>query len=63
MLAVMPLLISFCFVSPSSAFFYIGMAAGMFSVNSFYSPAFSTVQDLTPVRLRGVMTGLLISRL
>ena len=60
MLAVMPLLVSFRFVSPSSAFFYIGMAAGMFSVSSFYGPAFSTVQDLTPVRLRGVMTGLLL---
>jgi MFS family permease len=60
MLAVTPLLISFRFVDPSSALFYIGMAAGMFSVSSFYGPAFSTVQDLTPVRLRGVMTGLLL---
>ena len=60
MLAVTPLLISFRFVEPSSALFYIGMAAGMFSVSSFYGPAFSTVQDLTPVRLRGVMTGLLL---
>jgi MFS family permease len=60
MLGVTPLLISFRFVEPSSALFYIGMAAGMFSVSSFYGPAFSTVQDLTPVRLRGVMTGLLL---
>ena len=48
MLAVTPLLILFRFVEPSSALFYIGMAAGMFSVSSFYGPAFSTVQDLTP---------------
>ena len=60
MLFITPLLISFRFVSPSSALFYVGMAAGMFSVSSFYGPAFSTVQDLTPVRLRGVMTGLLL---
>mgnify|MGYP000707306952 FL=1 len=60
MLAVTPLLILFRFVEPSSGLFYIGMAAGMFSVSSFYGPAFSTVQDLTPVRLRGVMTGLLL---
>ncbi len=60
MLGVAPLLVSFRFVSPSSPLFYIGMAAGMFSVSSFYGPAFSTVQDLTPVRLRGVMTGLLL---
>ena len=32
----------------------------MFSVSSFYGPTFSTLQDLTPVRLRGVMTGLLL---
>ncbi|MGB2566471.1 MAG: MFS transporter, partial [Porticoccaceae bacterium] len=60
MLGVTPLLISFRFVDPSSALFYIGMAAGMFSLSSFYGPAFSTVQDLTPVQLRGVMTGLLL---
>ncbi|MDG0971337.1 MAG: MFS transporter [Porticoccaceae bacterium] len=60
MLCITPLLIGFRFVSPSSALFYVGMAAGMFSVSSFYGPAFSTVQDLTPVRLRGVMTGLLL---
>jgi MFS family permease len=60
MIAVTPLLITFRFVDPSSALFYVGMAAGMFSVSSFYGPAFSTVQDLTPVRLRGVMTGLLL---
>ena len=60
MLCITPLLISFRFVSPSSSLFYIGMAAGMFSVSSFYGPAFSTVQDLTPARLRGVMTGLLL---
>jgi len=60
MLGLTPLLISFRFVSPSSVMFYVAMAAGMFSVSSFYGPAFSTVQDLTPVRLRGVMTGLLL---
>ena len=60
MLCITPLLIGFRFVSPSSPLFYIGMAAGMFSLSSFYGPAFSTVQDLTPVRLRGVMTGLLL---
>ena len=36
------------------------MPAGMFSVSLFYDPAFLTVQDLTPVRLREVMTGLLL---
>jgi len=40
--------------------FYVDMAASMFSVSSFYGPAFLTLQDLTPVRLREVMTGLLL---
>ena len=40
MLCITPLLIGFRFVSPSSALFYVGMAAGMFSVSSFYGPAF-----------------------
>ena len=60
MLMLTPLLVSYRFVPASSVLFYVGMAAGMFSVSSFYGPAFSTVQDLTPVRLRGVMTGLLL---
>ena len=60
MLGNVPLLVSYRFVDPSSSLFYIGMAAGMFSISSFFGPAFSTVQDLTPVRLRGVMSGLLI---
>ena len=60
MLGTVPLLVSYRFVDPSSSLFYIGMAAGMFSISSFFGPAFSTVQDLTPVRLRGVMSGLLL---
>lgn len=60
MLGMMPLIISFRFVSPDSPLFFIGMAGGMFMISTFYGPAFSTVQDLTPVRLRGVMTGLLL---
>ena len=60
MVFMMPLMVSFRFVSPDSTLFFIGMASGMFMVSAFYGPAFSTVQDLTPVFLRGVMTGLLL---
>ena len=60
MVFMMPLIVSFRFVSPDSPLFFIGMASAMFTVSAFYGPAFSTVQDLTPVRLRGVMTGLLL---
>jgi len=60
MVVIAPLTIGYRFADPSSPFFYIGLATALFSVSSFYGPAFSTVQDITPVRLRGLMTGLLL---
>jgi MFS family permease len=60
MLAVAPLTLAFRFASPESPMFFIALAFALFSVSSFYGPAFSTVQDLTPVRLRGLMTALLL---
>ena len=60
MLLVAPLTLAFRFASPESPMFFIALAFALFSVSSFYGPAFSTVQDLTPVRLRGLMTALLL---
>ena len=60
LMPVMPVMASFCFVLPDSTLFFIGMASGMFMASAFYRPAFSTVQDLTLVRLHGVTTGLLL---
>ena len=60
MLLVAPLTLAFRFTSPESPMFFIALAFALFSVSSFYGPAFSTVQDLTPVRLRGLMTALLL---
>ena len=60
MLLVAPLTLAFRFASPDSPMFFIALAFALFSVSSFYGPAFSTVQDLTPVRLRGLMTALLL---
>jgi len=60
MVVIAPLTIGYRFADPSSPFFYIGLATALCSVSSFYGPAFSTVQDITPVRLRGLMTGLLL---
>jgi len=60
MLVVAPLTLAFRFASPESPMFFIALAFALFSVSSFYGPAFSTVQDLTPVRLRGLMTALLL---
>ena len=60
MIAVTPLTIGYRFASPDSIIFFIGMSFALFSLSSFYGPAFSTVQDLTPVRLRGIMTAVLL---
>lgn len=56
----LPLMVPFRFVSPDSPLFFIGMASAMFMISAFYGPVFSAIQDLTPVRLRGLMTGLLL---
>lgn len=59
-LAIVPLLISYRFVAPESPLFYIAMCAGFVSFTAFYGPVFSTVQDLSPAKLRGVSTALLL---
>ena len=60
MLCVTPLLVSYRFVSADSPLFYIGMCAGFVSFTAFYGPVFSTVQDLSPTKLRGVTTAILL---
>ncbi|MBY6188898.1 MFS transporter [Microbulbifer agarilyticus] len=60
MLVLAPLLLGYRLVDPSSPFFYIGMCTGLFLMSVFYGPAFSTIQDLSPVRMRARMTALLL---
>jgi len=60
MITIAPLTVGYRFASPESPIFYLGMCMALFSVSSYYGPAFSTVQDLTPPRLRGVMTAVLL---
>ncbi len=60
LLAVTPLMISYRFVAPDSPLFYIGMCAGFLSYTAFYGPVFSTVQDLSPAKLRGISTAILL---
>jgi len=60
MLALTPLLLGYRLVEPSSPFFYIGMCTGLFLMSAFYGPAFSTIQDLSPVRMRARMTAILL---
>jgi MFS family permease len=60
LLIITPFFISFRFVSPDSPLFYVGMCAGFLSLTAFYGPVFSTVQDLSPTKLRGVTTAVLL---
>ncbi|MCA0901206.1 spinster family MFS transporter [Microbulbifer agarilyticus] len=60
MLVLAPLLLGYRLVDPSSPFFYIGMCTGLFLMSVFYGPAFSTIQDLSPTRMRARMTALLL---
>ena len=60
LLAVTPLMVSYRFVEPGSFLFYMGMSMGFLSFTAFYGPVFSTVQDMSPAKLRGVTTAILI---
>ena len=60
MLFITPLTVSYRYVSPDNPLFYIGMSAGFVSVLAYYGPVFSTVQNLTPARLRGSMTAVVL---
>ncbi len=60
MLALIPFILSYRYAAPDSPLFFIGMSAGFVSLMAFYGPVFSTVQDLTPMRLRGSMTAVLL---
>ncbi len=60
MLCMAPLTLGYRLVDASSPFFYLGMCAGFVSFTAFYGPVFSTVQDLSPPRMRGLTTAMLI---
>jgi len=60
MLALTPLLLGYRLVEPSSPFFYVGMCTGFFLMSAFYGPAFSSIQDLSPARMRARMTAILL---
>ncbi|CAH0990676.1 Hexuronate transporter [Sinobacterium norvegicum] len=60
MLVLTPLLLGYRLADPSSSFFYIGMCAGFFLMSAFYGPAFSTIQDLSPAKMRARMTAILL---
>ena len=60
MVVVLPFMVGYRISDPGSDVFYIGMGAGFLVLTVFFGPAFSTIQDLTPPRLRGVTTAVLL---
>ncbi|ARN75272.1 spinster family MFS transporter [Oceanicoccus sagamiensis] len=60
MLVITPFTIGYRFAESDSIIFYMGMSAGFLFMSSFYGPAFSTAQDLSPVAMRGTVAGLLL---
>ncbi len=60
MLVITPFTVGYRIADPSSIVFFIGMGAGFLFMSSFYGPAFSTAQDLSPVNMRGTVAGLLL---
>lgn len=60
MLVMTPLLIGYRFSEGGSLVFYMGMCTGFLLMSAFYGPAFSTIQDLSPVHMRGKMAALLL---
>jgi MFS family permease len=59
-LALTPLGFVYRLADPSSAWFWIGIAAGFFQLGTFYGPTFSTVQELVPPQIRATVVALYI---
>lgn len=60
LLAIAPFIAAYRWSAPDSPLFWLGMGSGFLMLVVFYGPTFSTVQDLSPPKLRGVMTAFLL---
>ncbi len=55
MLVLVPIGFAYRLVDPNSWFFWFAIFCGFFQLGSFYGPTFSTVQELTPPRVRSTV--------
>ena len=55
MMALVPIGIAYRLVDPDSWLFWFAIFCGYFQLGSFYGPTFSTVQELTPPRIRSTV--------
>ena len=52
-----PLMLAYRFVTPGSALFFVGMAAGFILPLASYGPSLALIQGLTPASMRSTITG------
>ncbi len=50
-----PINIAYRLVEPDTIWFWLGVGMGFFVVGSFYGPTFSTVQELSPAKVRSTI--------
>ncbi|MGH0031618.1 MAG: spinster family MFS transporter [Myxococcota bacterium] len=60
MLLLAPFNIAYRLVPPDTVWFYAGIFIGYFGLGAFYGPTFSTVQELSPPRVRATVVAFYI---
>jgi sugar phosphate permease len=55
-LFIMPMMLAYRFIDPTSVFFMVCMFLAFFQLGCFYGPVFGTIQELVPTYLRGTIT-------
>ena len=57
---IMPVMLAYRLVDPSSPFFMVGMFMGFFQLGCLFGPVFGTVQELVPPQVRGTVTAVVL---
>lgn len=60
LLVVCPFTLSYRLMPPDTPLFWIGMSAGFFLLGAFFGPAFASVQELCPPRIRSTVVAAFI---
>ncbi len=60
MLALAPINVAYRLVPPDSPMFFVGLFVAFFGLGAFYGPTFSTVQELSPPRIRATVVAFYI---
>ena len=60
MLTLAPINVAYRLVPPDSPMFFVGLFIAFFGLGAFYGPTFSTVQELSPPRIRATVVAFYI---